>query len=400
MLWGLGQPILAKGNLDTVRQAGYRQSVMSSAWLQVVVAAVALLCVIGPMLIGEARGFDPRAFRLYGIQMPLAGLVSLVIHEAGHWAAGWAVGWRCLSIQIGPYKLVRRAAGWQIEWTGWNFSGAVASSPTSYKDFRKYDAWLTAGGPLASILQLVFFGLAASMTESAEWFWSLANAAAFGFMATVFSLIPSREGFGSSDGMKLWQLLLGGLALEESKRRYLVNVSAGTPLRPRDWPIELMGPVLDGRVPRSRRNQYLAYIHLLDSGKPEAAFPWLAQFTAERSKADPYDFAVEATYYLGIYERNASGAALWLGRALKDKRISGAYRLRAEAAAAFAAGRMAEAERLARAALAKLDEELPCGLVEYQRTLLNDVLHLVSTSASSVPVQKVIAAIHTLDAAQ
>jgi hypothetical protein len=367
---------------------------MSSAWFQILLGAVSVLSTMGMIRIGEARGFDLRAFPLYQIQIPLATLVSLVIHEAGHWAAGTAVGWRCLSIQIGPYQFVQRAVGWQVQRTAWSSGGAVAAIPASYEDFRKCAACLTAGGPVASILQVVFFALAASMAESAEWFWSLANAAALGFMAVVLSLLPLRGGFGSSDGIKLWQLLLGGLAVEESKRRYLVNVSVGTPQRPRDWPIELIGPVLDGRVPCSRHNQYLAYIHLLDSGKPEAASPWLVHYAAEWSKADPYDYAIEAAYYLGIYERNGTGAALWLGRALKDKSISTADRLRGEAATAWAAGRTAEAERLARAALAKLDEELPSGWVEYQRTLLNHLLQLVATS------QNVIAAMHTLDAAQ
>jgi hypothetical protein len=218
--------------------------------------------------------------------------------------------------------------------------------------------------------------------------------AQLGLLTGVFNLIPSPQGVQFSDGEQLRRALRGGPLLEELKRVSLAEVSLGTPLRPRAWSRDFMAPVLEARTACSRYDRYLAYVHLLDSENPEAAHPWLARCAAEWSKTDPCEYAVEAAYYLGIYERNASGAALWLSRALKDKSISSADRLRAEAASAWASGRTAEAERLAHAALAKLDEELPSGWVEYQRTRLNDLLQLASTS------QNVIAAMHTLDVAQ
>lgn len=358
---------------------------MTRVVFQVMVVLWATLSTEFVLGIGRHRGFDVSGVRLLWLQLAGVAVFSLLVHETGHWLAGRAVGWRCLTFRIGPFKLVHLAAGWRIKWNKLDFGGGVACYPPSFDGFAKSITWFTAGGPLASILQGVLFGFAAWSAHSLALFWIFAFASHFGFGFAVVSLVPMKFGFQLSDGAKLVGIFRGGKPVEELRRMYLINISYGTALRPRDWAPEIIQPVLESLAPCSRHDRYLAYIHLLDSEGAEAAYPWLALFAPGWSKADPYEYAVEATYYLGVFDRDPAGAALWLARAMKDKTISPADRRLAEAAVACAAGRTDEAERLARAALTKLDEELSSGLVEYRRARLNYLLeHIVAEPAPVV----------------
>jgi len=283
--------------------------------------------------------------------------------------------------RVGPYRLIQNRAGWRVRWTKLQFGGAVCSIPSSFATFRWSIGCFTAGGPAASLFQAIVCGFAAWLSHSPTPFWIFAFTAHMALLIGIFNLVPCRQGLQFSDGEQLRRALRGGALLDELKRVSLAEMSMGTPLRPRDWLTELMAQVLDTSTICTPYDRYLAYVHLLDSDNADAAFPWLARYAAEWTKADPGEHAVKAAYYLGVYQHNRAAADLWLKRASTDKSLRPADRLRAQAAAAWAGGRNDEAERLARAALVELDEELPNGWVEYQRARLNYLLQRVAATA-------------------
>ncbi|HYW45140.1 MAG TPA: site-2 protease family protein [Bryobacteraceae bacterium] len=319
----------------------------------------------------DAAGFPKPSFVALQGLLAIAILALVTSHEAGHWIAGRAVGWRCLRLRMGPLALVRSGHGWKLRWTRWEVAGAVAFSPSGLEGYRKADAIFTAGGPLASIVFPLLCAGIAWQARSAAMFWLFGTLAQWSVMGAL-SLVPMGKGLLRSDGYWLWGLMRGGYEADRRLRYMLVNMSHGTPLRPRDWPWEAMRPVIDaGSSCRDRHECYLAYKYLLDSGQTEAALPWLARLLEKWRKADPPEYALEAAFYLSVHAPDPDLAAKWLAAAGKDTEPW--VRLRAQSAVAWASGRQDEARHLADRALAQLRRAAPCGAVEYEKARLDGV---------------------------
>ena len=319
----------------------------------------------------HAAGFPQPSFLAAQGLLAIAILMLVLSHEAGHWIAGRAVGWRCLRLRLGPLALVRSGRGWKLRWTRWEVAGAVAFAPSGLEGYRKADAIFTAGGPLASLVFPLLCAAIAWKARSAPMFWLFATLAQWSALG-AFSLVPAGKGLVRSDGYWLLGLLRGGYEADRRLRYMLVNMSHGTPMRPRDWPWEAMRPVIDaGSSCADRHECYLAYKYLMDSGQTEAALPWLARLLEKWRKADPPEYALEAAFYLGFHAPNPELAAKWL--AVSGKDTEPWVRLRAQAAVAWASGRPEEARRLVDRALAELRRAAPCGAVEYERARLDSL---------------------------
>jgi hypothetical protein len=262
------------------------------------------------------------------------------------------------------------------------WGAGVVFAPVVPGGSRRDNAILVAGGPLGSVVFALVCAAIASQAHTATFLWFFGTMAQFSLLVGATQLLPAGDGLGVNDGHWLWALLRGGERAEQRQRYMLENTSSGTPLRARDWPRELIGPVLESGAPCADRHYcFLAYKHLMDSGRPDAALPWLVGFLAKPGKSDPPEYALEAAFYLGVHRPDPALAAKWLAFAGTDEEIW--IRLRAQAAVALAGGRSDDARRLALEALAQLDTARPCGETGYQRDRLDDVLrHL---DAQSIP---------------
>jgi hypothetical protein len=322
--------------------------------------------------IGRAHAFATPPFPARQALLAIGAVMLVAAHESGHWVAGEAVGWRGLRFRIGPLGLERASNGWRIRWIKWDLGGGVVFAPHSLMGYRRADTIFTAGGPAASALFAAACCGVAWFATNRMVFWLFATMAQWSWLG-VLSLVPLRKGLASSDGYWLWQLMRGGPDLDRRKRYMLANMSHGTDLRPSDWPRELMGPVIDDIPGRDRHEDYLAYVHFMDLGDPDAAFLRLAAVLEKWQKSDPPEYALEAAYYAGVYSADSLLAARWLECAGNgaDRWV----RLRAEAAVALAEGRTGEARRLAEEALARLEDVPHSGYGDYEMARAIGVLH-------------------------
>jgi hypothetical protein len=321
---------------------------------------------------GEARGFAHPPFLMSEVYMIVANIGFVVAHEAGHWIAGRALGWRCLEFRIGPLALVRRPEGWRFRRMKFDAFGAVLFSPTTFDDLARSLSIHVAGGPAASILYLLLCVLIVWQSRSAGLFWLFGAMAQFAPLG-VFSLAPITKGLMLSDGYKLIQLMRGGYYAARLQCYMLGNVSRGTPLRPRDWPPELIRIMTEAPASlRGRRECHLMFCHLMDAGEASAAYPWVARLAGKPEKSDPPEYALDIAFYLALHQHDPETARKWLGVAGKG---AGAWMYaRAQSAIAMAEGRTEEAQWLVEQGLASLATQLPCGDVDCDRDLLNSVL--------------------------
>jgi len=347
--------------------------------LQVVLAAYVWwsLGVVNRM--SHVLGFTRPSLASRMLMMAASAVVLLVVHECGHCLAGRAVGWRFLRLRIGPLGLVREAKGLRIRWIRWDLGGGATFAPTSMDGFATADLIFTAAGPLASLLGMLVFEWLAYVASTAYTFWLFSTMAQWAFLG-VLSLLPAGSGLAMSDGYWLWELLRGGDQGERRQRYMLCNMAHGTAVRPRDWPGELMSPVLAGGG--DRHEWYIAYVHLMDAGEPHAAFAWLLKALEKPQKSDPPEYALEAAYYLGVYRRDAKQAGKWLGSAGKD--TPKWVRLRAQAAVALAWGEADRARKLVGDAERELGAAFPCGSVECERARLRDLLDRLDAGTAAI----------------
>ena len=276
----------------------------------------------------------------------LVGLVIYVItHEAGHCIAGALMGWRCVRLGFGPLEFLRQARGWRVQrGRMWGRHAAfVRQVPPSFSNYRREKAATLLGGSASSVaFGLVF--MAAALTAS--------NALLLEFFACagILGLVGAFEVVTGSDGMHLRQVLRGGPPVDDMIRESVAEASDFTPLRPRDWPHDV---ILRLGQREDLYCHYLAYVHWLDAGDTEAAAAHIQKLIAFLSEADPDPTnACEAAYWLAAYVGDAVAARTLLIRA--GPGADPMARTRAAAALALAEGQPERAESLIREGLAQI----------------------------------------------
>jgi hypothetical protein len=92
------------------------------------------------------------------------GFAAILVHELGHALAAWLVGWRVWIIHVAPFALRLDDMSVRVvgHYGGPDFAGFVLSSPrTPQLDTKLRNAFVSAGGPIASWLMAGLFIAAA-----------------------------------------------------------------------------------------------------------------------------------------------------------------------------------------------------------------------------------------------
>ncbi len=240
------------------------------------------------------------------------------------------------------FQLARTDGRLRIELITARQYGLVGFAPANFSQFRLQWSLLVIAGPLASFAGGVIFILLSERAPSADYFWiCICNAqlAVLGMM----QLIPFTAGGGGSDGFKLLPAIRGGPSMDAAAAATLIYASRLNPLRPRDWPRDLLLRLVapqnetQAQVQARRLYSYLAYVHFLDAGEIELADRYLDQLMARWTPSDTPEFAFEAACFRARYRNNPEGARNWLTLEKRNLKAQPWMRFRAEAAIECAA---------------------------------------------------------------
>lgn len=258
----------------------------------------------------------------------VAVYTAILIHECGHYFAGRAAGFRLLTFRVGALDWRRSGGRWKfrIEWSGLIGGGHTGMAPDSPDRLRERAMELTAGGPAGSLI----CGLAAcalllavagpSCPPLAGRFLLLLTVIAVG--DCLFNLYPASSGVGYSDGARLWQLAKRGPWAEYMCASYYMTMSMAGPIRPRDWPSQLVTRAADfGRdLPAALGTFALAYTHFEDLGDSQRAAEYLAlaESRTEKGTKAERDFAMERAYFNARHLDDPAAGLGWLQSARED----------------------------------------------------------------------------------
>jgi hypothetical protein len=310
----------------------------------------------------------------------LAELAMVLVHELGHALTGKALGMRLRGFIVGPFQWRVCDGRWRFQFRPADFlamGGSTAVVPTDPLQSRRREAWMIAGGPLASLLG----GLAAlaALLEAPRHAWGhewqlLALFATFSLIAAVANLVPFQTKKGHySDGAQIYQLLSGGPWGDYHHAMGIVGSSAVTHLRPRDFDIGAMerASAVITTGARAVHLKLLEFCHYLDCGRLWEATLALnaAEETAEESGAEiPLEFYGDFVFGKAFVQRDEEGTQYWWKRleAKKPKHFNADY-WAARTAYLWMEGRLDEA-REAWAQGNTQAEELPkAGAYEFER---------------------------------
>jgi hypothetical protein len=269
----------ATSNLKPPRIAGDGTSRLSET--------LALLIGIAGTLAGmslwrrwaSSQGLPPSFGLAFWIDMPIALLLIITIHESGHALVGLYLGMKLRLFRMGPFL-------WHLVHCKWEFQflpkgllcqgGAASLVPTDPRQPRDREILMIAAGPLANLLTgfiAIALGLLAKGSpHEQEWYFF----ALFSTMSVVLfasNLVPIRPQVAYSDGARIYQILRGGPLADLHRCFALASAILVTPLRPRDYDIDALQRASDAFT-EGQQAMYLrllAYNHFHDCGQiPEA----------------------------------------------------------------------------------------------------------------------------------
>ncbi|MBN8583434.1 MAG: hypothetical protein J0L96_22405, partial [Anaerolineae bacterium] len=160
---------------------------------------------------------DLNAFSAILIALAALYLV-LLTHELGHLFFGKLAGMHPFLLITGPLKMVATQKGWQVSLnTNIALAGGLAACmPVRTETLRRDLLWLTAGGPITSLLgSLLGFLLYALVPDGSSWsFFGLLFGVTAGAIFLV-TLIPAKPSGFMTDGAQILSLVRGGMEAEQ-----------------------------------------------------------------------------------------------------------------------------------------------------------------------------------------
>jgi hypothetical protein len=352
------------------------------------IGAQVLLDVFLGSMMGSGEGSRPIAegtgslFVLAPVVIG-AAFLTLAIHEGGHLLGGWLAGCRPVLLVVGPLR---------VQWTdrgatvGFNrhlslWGGLAASIPENPENARRAMLWVTAGGPLTSLVSGVALGLPAHLLFNAgagqEPMGStlalfLMICALGSLLIGVITLFPGTSSGFDTDGSRILRFLRGGdhVKPEASLLTLTAHSMGGT--RPRDWEPELVEEALAlppdhllGVVARQ-----MASAHALDRGDPERAAdhlgPVLERIDSYPGPVRPGLLAQGA--YLAALDADGVDHARHLLGQIRGEGIGSRHRiLLAQAAVSGRDGRAEKARDLLAQARAAIGDPLEPGMARAER---------------------------------
>jgi hypothetical protein len=254
---------------------------------------------------------------LFWITLGTAVYGSILFHELGHLVAGDIVGFRLLGFAVGPFSCAYTGGRWQRRFRYDKlFGGHTAMAPTTPRNIRSRVMVLTLGGPLASALLGAIGAICLILIPGPAWPAALGRVAALvtGFAVGdfFFNLLPMASEAQYSDGARLWQMYRRGPWCDFHCANHYMGLSQTTPLRPRDWPSDLVERAAEfaGQLPEPAGSFAMAYAHFLDRGDWERALPWLdrAQLAARPGSKLAHALTVDRAFLEAFHRHNAREA--------------------------------------------------------------------------------------------
>jgi hypothetical protein len=248
--------------------------------------------------------------------------VVFALHEIGHFVAGKLVGLDAGGISVGPFAFAKSGKNWRFrfDWRTCIIGGFFTPLTTVDVPPLRY-VWLVAGGPLASIVLTVLFGLICAQYGSGAWSW-IGSLFWTSLFSVIISLIPVSSGLNKSDGARLWQLL----RYPERARSWMALLALQTDntkgLRPREWNRQLFEQILttDASASEYLHSQLLAFYRRLDEGLETQALVHLEIVLARSARVGKvlrHALFLEAASTSALICKRAVQARSWRERACK-----------------------------------------------------------------------------------
>lgn len=207
-------------------------------------------------------------------------LVVLAIHELGHLMGGFSRGMKFLLFVVGPFQWIKTADGIRLSlvFNLGSFGGLAAALPNPDQALGPQMKRLVIGGPLASLLLSILcllVGMALS-GKPAFYFYFIGG---FSLLIFLVTALPFRAGGFMSDGMQLFELMRGGVGVEERQTIINLTMQSMAGVRPRDLDQKVIDRMLRFESLDPMRQviaRYYAYISKSDRGEHELAGEYIA----------------------------------------------------------------------------------------------------------------------------
>jgi hypothetical protein len=261
-------------------------------------------------------------FLIWIVEIQIAVLICVAIHELGHVLAGWASDMKLRSFQVGPFHWFHKRGKWKFKLVPRMGGGVTGMAPTRLTNVRGRSAFFTLGGPVASLV-LAGVGCIACLTAKGHFWegsWSLLSMiATIGSVDFMVNLIPQKPEANYSDGARIYQLVTNGPWAHVEQAFSMVASTLVTSRRPRDYDIEVIrsaGNFLE-RGDRGMLLRLYSCMHYLDTGQ-------IAEAVASLQEAEPlYEgttlqspagICAVFVFVNGIFKRDRAAAELWWKR--------------------------------------------------------------------------------------
>jgi hypothetical protein len=338
--------------------------------LALAVAAVYLVASLATLLFLP----DPRRWAVLAVLLlfvpallavgTIASFLALFLHELGHVLAGKLVGfpWQSMTVgflQIRPEK--RRIRFSRSKMT--SFSGFALCRIVGERRLRERVFVFTAGGPVATLLTI---GLAFAMYRHANeaklewpvvasqfyWFFSFMLLMS-GFSTLLGSIYIFGKKGADADFAILWRLARGGAKGSRHVAMALIASQSNAGVLPRDWDVALLEAAMAPKdlTPSRIQALVLCAIAEMDKGNlarakeliDEAAVlePKLHEIYARLKRT----VRMEQAFLCAVLDDPKRSREL-LRAACESLEDTEVYRLRTEAAIAYAEGQIEDGDRL------------------------------------------------------
>ena len=239
--------------------------------------------------------------------------------------------------------------------------GSYHGTPQDMRNLAPRFALMAAGG---IIVNLCIAGLAVaslktlSLNSSTTTFWIVFLTCLF-FVNTYlacFNLIPARtSGNVKNDGLELWRIARGDLGVPRDMASLMLLSRARSGIKPRDWELRLIetANALEDDSGEFATARFIRFAYLMDRGETQAAGVALDEaMTRIRhvNEVNRPNIWLEHANFLALHRNQPEAARCSFDEAAKYP-VRPMFRLRAEAAIAFAERDYPRAVEKANAAL-------------------------------------------------
>jgi len=348
-----------------------------------------------------AAGLPKVPFWQSILQLTIAELVVVALHECGHALCGIALGQKVRAFVAGPLQWQHHAGRWRFSINPMgllNTGGAAAVVPQSLGEPKWRELLMIAAGPFVGFVTGYFALRAAIQSPGSnlekDWF-PLAMVGSISLVTAFVNIVPLRTKGGYSDGARIYQLLRGGVWFELHEAYRAAAATTVTALRPRDYNIDALHRVLASGIataPQQFLLHLLAHSYYLDQQQPAEAANELnaAESIYEACQAEIHpEMLTPFVINQALAHRDAVRARLWWDRmeAKKPTWLNGDYWM-ARSALCWVEGHPNDASAAWGKAQEYLSRMPQAGTYAFDREQLAILKRAVATES---PVQELVA---------